>query len=310
MRFTRIVFYNWMGYNTEATAELLPGGELIKLTVYPGRAWSFAPGQHTFLHFPGIGKMWESHPFSISAWTSSGDKTEPDVGAAERLNSLEKISESEITTTVVSSSHSSTHSLPQPQQIFGAFRPGVIFIIRPEKGATRALHKHLASRSSGPQQIDVLTEGPYGQAANLRNFDRVLCIGGGIGVTALLPYVQNFASISRRIGEKETGGRKQGMTLAWTAKEKELTDAVRKMIPAKAIAAGLECLLGVTHGEEERMNVGEVVKGELRKVEKGGRLAVVVCGPAGLADEARKGVVDSVGENGVSISLFEESFTW
>lgn len=310
MLFARIIFYNWMGYSTEATAELLPGGELIKLTVYPRRAWIFAPGQHTFLYFPGIGRMWESHPFSISGWTSPDDRIEPAVGGAKRPDSLEKGSEPEITATAVSSSHSSTHSHSQPQRIFGAFRPGVTFIIRPEKGATRALHKYLASHSSGPQQIDVLTEGPYGHTTSLKHFDRVLCIGGGIGVTALLPYVQNFASISRGIGERKTGDSKQDMTLAWTTMEKELTDAVRAMIPVEAIGAGLEVRLGVTHGEEERMDVGEVVRGELRKVIKGGRLAVVVCGPAGLTDEARKGVVDCVGENRVSISLIEESFTW
>jgi NAD(P)H-flavin reductase len=40
----------------------------------------------------------------------------------------------------------------------------------------------------GPQIFPVWLEGPYGHAANLKNEDTILCIGG-IGFTTLLAYV-------------------------------------------------------------------------------------------------------------------------
>lgn len=57
-----------------------------------------------------------------------------------------------------------------------------------------------------------------------------------------------------------------------------------------------------------RFDVGEVVKAEAEKVD-GGRLGVVVCGPAGMCDEVRDSVVQVLG-NGVKVELCVEAFCW
>jgi predicted ferric reductase len=308
MRFARVMFYNWVGGRTEASAELLHGGEIIRLTVSPGRSWHYQPGQYTFLYFPGIGRVWESHPFSVCGWSSPTEDATPSTSRCEveRDGLSEKISESEIKSTP----NDSPQQAPQSTNYHNSH--GIItFLIRPAKGVTRALQNYLASRSPGPHSIEVLTEGPYGHTANLEHFKHILCIGGGIGITALLPYVQDFTFRNQGQGAQgQNGIDKHSMTLAWTANEQELVSAVREMIPETTVSNALEVCIKVTNGEEDRMNLREIIKGEVEKVEKGGRLAVVVCGPPGMADEIRRNVVDCVGENGVLINMFEESFTW
>lgn len=44
---------------------------------------------------------------------------------------------------------------------------------------------------------------------------------------------------------------------------------------------------------------------------EGGKMAVMACGPAMMADEARRAVVDSLGRaKAEDVEYFEESFTW
>jgi NAD(P)H-flavin reductase len=159
------------------------------------------------------------------------------------------------------------------------------------------LHEHLLSKPRGVQSIRVWTEGPHGHVANLKNFEHVLLIGGGIGITALLPYAQTFAS-----SRTET----QTMTLAYTAREPELVAVVKQILPGGI--EELEIDIKVTESESMRMDLGAVIKREASKAGKS-RLAVVVCGPAELADEVRREAVKVVGE-GKRVELFEESFCW
>jgi NAD(P)H-flavin reductase len=131
----------------------------------------------------------------------------------------------------------------------------------------------------------------------LKNFEHVLLIGGGIGITGLLPYAQAFSW---------TRSEKQTMTLAYTAREPELVAVVQKMMPNEV--EGLEFSIKATQNENARMDIGAVLRSEASKIERSS-LAVVVCGPPGLADEVRREAVKIVGE-GMRVTLFEESFCW
>lgn len=288
VRLGKLVYYNWAGVSTEATVELLPGDDLIKLTVVPGRSWRYGAGQHTFLSFPSLGyRPWESHPFSIVGWGSS---PLPAI-ASDSTPSLQQCSSdnekkgADTTCTPVSTPQSTVDE------------KSVTLLIRPSRGVTKTLHQHLLSKPRGSHFISVLSEGPHGHAANLKNFEHVLLIGGGIGITALLPYTQAFAC---------TKPKKQTMTLAYTAKESELIDTVQQMLPREA--EGLEIDIKLTQNESARMDIGAVLRREAAKMGKG-RFAIVVCGPAGLADEVRREAVKVV-RQGTGVVLFEESFCW
>lgn len=288
VRFGKLVYYNWVGVCTTATAELLPGDKLIKLTVVPGRGWSYGAGQHSFLSFPSLGyRPWESHPFSIAGWGSSLTAS---VTSTSLTSLQESGSDNEKNTAVIT-------AMPVSTPLHTTDAKSVMFLIRPHKGITKKLHQHLLSKPRGPQSIRVWTEGPHGHIAKLKNFEHVLLIGGGIGITTLLPYVQAFACTS-------TGD--QTMTLVYTAREPELIAAVHRMLPGNI--EGLQIDLKATESENTRMGIGAVLRREAAKAGKR-KLAVVVCGPARLADEVRQEVVKVVGE-GRGIELFEESFSW
>lgn len=55
--------------------EEIPGCNILHVTVFPRVARGVGPGQHTFLYFPGLGKFWESHPFSIAGWETTTTTT-------------------------------------------------------------------------------------------------------------------------------------------------------------------------------------------------------------------------------------------
>ena len=62
----------------------------------------------------------------------------------------------------------------------------------------------------------------------------------------------------------------------------------------------------------DRPDVRDEVRGAARELGARERLAVVACGPARMADDAREAVVDvlGTGREGSSIEYFEESFNW
>jgi len=288
VRFGRLVYFNWVGVSTTATAELLTGDELIKLNIVPGRSWSYSAGQHTFLSFPSLGyRPWESHPFSIAGWGSSATAPVAFGARSPRGSTSENEKKTvEITSTPIS------NLLPTENM------KSITFLIRAEKGVTKSLQQYLLSKPRGPQPIQVWTEGPHGYTVKLDNFGHVLLIGGGIGVTALLPYAQVFAL---KKSEKQT------MTLAYTAREPELITLVKQILHSDV--KGLEVNVRVTETESERMDIGAVLRKEAAKGGGNSRLAVVVCGPPELADEVRREAVKVVGD-GMGVALFEENFCW
>jgi len=287
-RLGRLLYYNGIGVRTQATAELLPGDDLIKLVIVPGRGWRYGAGQHTFLSFPGLGyRPWESHPYSIVGWSTSPTSS---IASSTAPSLQERSSSNEKNPTDITSHPIHIHSPSDNAK-------SITFLIRPYNGITETLHRYLVNKSRGPQPIRVWAEGPHGHAAKLTNFEHVLLIGGGIGITALLPYAQAFAG---------TRIEKQTMTLAYTAREPELIATIQQMLPSDT--EGLEVNLTTTNCENSRMDIGAVIRRESAKVGTE-RLAVVVCGPPGLADEVRREAVAVVG-SGKRVHLFEESFSW
>lgn len=339
-RMAIVVYRNMVGSTTtQAVAELTPGGTFMKLTVYPSKNWTFKPGQHAFLYFPSTGRFWENHPFSIAGWDTgstttlthtSGTGTQQESGTVDHHKDIEK--DLQITTAPLpdsnsTSSHpvshaSSSHITHSPSSTNHTHhhpalssRPSITFLLRPMSGLTSSLHRDLSLTPTKPTYLPLTLEGPYGHAIDLSYADSILCIGGGIGITALLSYVQYFVEARRTNSPTVKATR---LVLAWSYREREFASIVRGMLPLDARAMGVECLWTCTGSEacvkegEEGVGVGRLDVGKVLMEEVGSvkRLAVLVCAPGGLADGVRREVVRLHGEGGTRIDLHEDSFAW
>jgi predicted ferric reductase len=319
----RIILLNWKSWflpsHPSAVVELLPGDEFIKVTVFPSLIWNFSAGQHCYLYFPNLKtNPFQSHPFSIGSWNigllSEQQRTPNEISPSidpgypppalprhSTHNSIEPIIELQ-EFPLNNTSQSPTSILPS--------KPSISFILRPEHGVTRHLHNRLLK--SRKEKISVIIEGPYGSAPStkLNHADTILAIGGGIGITSILGYLQLYLSETEK-GRKRRPSR---LILFWTAREESLIAAVKSQIgdleelKAKGVEVRIVCT-GI--GDEARVGVGEVVQREV--LSEGGKrrkVCVVCCGPGALADGVRKSVVGVVGKKGVSVDLVEEAFCW
>ncbi len=309
-RLARVAYYNPLG-GSKALVEAIPGCNALQITIFPraATASAFGPAQHTFVYISGLPKFWESHPFSIAAWTTT---TSPPTPPSPSSDSPSK----EPTNIAITPSHN------EP--------PSIRLLIRPHKGATSRLPSLLQSSPSTPLSIKVHTEGPYaGHRATLhplRAADTILCVAGGIGVTHILGFLQHL----RESREKKGGeSRAQRVVLAWSVRERGLLEYVRREFLADLEGRGVEGLFWCTgeevdgggeKAEEEggsgpaaaagvrtgRMDVGGVLRG---CVEVGSLTSVLVCAPGGMADEVTRQVVKCARE-GFRVDLVEEAFAW
>lgn len=315
----RIVLLNWKSWylssHPSAIAELLPGDEFIRITVFPSFKWKVSAGQHCFLYFLNLKtNPFQSHPFSIASWNDGS------MSQTHRLNPAAPVSEPPPQTGAQRSSNSSyipifelqgltqnaTHQFPQPLPS----KPSISFLIRQEHGATKHLHAHLLKSKSSKVRTSVLVEGPYGSApiTKLQSADTILAVAGGIGITSIMGFLQMYLS---SFGKKVRPTR---FALNWTVREESLIQAVRAQIGdiEELKGRGVDVKIVWTgNGDENRIDVKEVVGKEIEsEATKGRSVCVVSCGPGALADGVRKAVVGCVGKKGVRVELVEEAFCW
>jgi hypothetical protein len=230
----------------------------------PGVRWTPAPGRHAYAYWPGLAgfRMWENHPFSIipaSYLTPTGPGAVRD-SSSEDVKDIENDGTPHLSVKPVASSS------------------GVVFYVRKATGMTARL----------PSSGRVLTwlEGPYHNTSSsaVLTTDRLLLIGGGIGVTGLVPFLRAHGNAK----------------LYWSLREKD---------------EGLMHDLGPALRDAEqdirinsRLDVRELLEDEGAK--GWGRIGVVVCGPGGLCDDVRD-VVTRLGRSyGGKWELDVEAFSW
>ncbi|KAF9877127.1 ferric-chelate reductase [Colletotrichum karsti] len=313
-RITRVAYYNRL-LGSKAVLEAIPDSNVMHLTVYPHVAWEFRPGQHSVLYFPGLGRFWENHPFSVAGWKGATNPVSVDTAAIQE--DLAKDPRVKVATSEVEQGTPAS----------------VSFLIRSHSGTTAHLHRRLALSTSSSINLSVYTEGPYGghRARHwpLLTADTVLCIAGGIGVTGVLGYVQEYASTVINGDEESRGAVKKAkrFILAWSAQEMSLIEHVRQRFLDNAL--GVECSFwctgasipmaafkGTSRRDTETTITTGVIFGRMdteavirHYLEEGCRTTVLVCGPSGMADEATKHVVNSV-RDGYAVDLIEEPFAW
>lgn len=242
---------------------------------------------HAYLYFPTLTwRVWENHPFSI---------------AGGMLHSSEPANDANDKETPVASSASSSHASPttdieKAPAIYvkpmnrhtskaGGSKLGLSFVIRTHAGTTSLLRL----RKSLPVLVESSYKGSLLHSSNsvLNQHPRLLCIAGGVGVTALIPLLASHH-----------GDRK----LTWSVRHESLFSGVRDLMESNAMA-GVDVVMTVG----QRMDIRSLIEAEA--AHEGGSLAVVVSGPPGMADEARMAVT-AVATRGVEITFVEESYSW
>lgn len=244
-----------------------------------------------YIYFPTLTwRVWENHPFSIAggllhntsgvpsaevkpAVSSSASSTSASPTSADLEIATEKKEPHTTSTPILATKQASTPTL------------GLTFIIRTHTGTTSLLR----NRTSLP----VLVESSYTGSllhpthALLNEHPRLLCIAGGVGVTALLPLLASHR-----------GSRK----LAWGMRNESLMNGLRDLVVESHAMAGVE----VSTVVGRRMDIRKVVEEEVSGL---GGLAVVVSGPPGMADEVRLAVAE-VARRRCEVVFVEESYSW
>ena len=157
---------------------------------------------------------------------------------------------------------------------------GVTLFLRQRAGATSALRTHA--------RLLTFVEGKYANHSTSKAAlcDRLLLIGGGIGVTALVPFTANHFNIK----------------LCWSLKEsarcllEELGGALSR-VDDKEIIVG------------QRINVHDLLAAEVRAGWE--RVGVIVAGPGELCDNVTAAVVTAA--KTFTLTTFElevEAYSW
>lgn len=232
-----------------------------------GVRFSGKPGRHGYVYFPTINRLrpWENHPFSTNAtgllrsYGANSSATPPSWSSDKERSGVET-SEVGSTGTLITTD-------------------GITLYIRKSDGMTRSLVKH----ASHP----VLLDGPYpnNNPNAVLNCDRVLLIGGGIGITGLLAFLPAHRNVK----------------LAWCVNQN-----------TEAVVEDLKPVLESIPDREIRMGERLDVEALLREEAGAGyaRVGVVVCGPGGLCDDVRT-LVSSLGRHEKTVFELEvEAFSW
>ncbi|KAG9662696.1 hypothetical protein KCU64_g1786, partial [Aureobasidium melanogenum] len=318
MRLFRLVYYNYSG-SPIAVVKQIPHTDILQMTIHPKKAWKVRPGQHSFLYIPLLGKPWENHPFTIASWSCSEPTGTTPVGANIAIDKEAEVHNMEID---VSSDSQHNHYSHDPDQ--------VVCLMRARNGMTASLLRKLRRSEASSLPMSIITEGLYGGHRStllpLKSADTILCVAGGIGITSCMSFLQQYVNESRssELASKSLMSCATKFVLAWSAREEALMQHVSSSLLPDPTAEqqnkhleyrfwctgeqssqdkGLERGINLRRG---RMNVGEVIRSVAGK---GKTVAVVVCAPGGMSDEAREAVVGCL-RNGIRVDLIEEAFAW
>lgn len=269
-------------------------------------------GGVVYLCFPTLRWMfWENHPFSVisseateAAVADEPEATQTTIPSSEKAGPHAK----KCAAGVVSIPSPSSPLQNAPVAPTSSKKPGqprTTIIVRTRTGVTARLAARLATAASTtgtPLRLPVLIEGSYQYSGSaerrLRSCTSVLCIAGGVGVTAVLPLLLRRGACSAL----PSGSPKRGR-LVWAVRDGSLPAALAPELAALQ-AAGVEVETSVG----KRVDLGAALEQEV--LAGGDLLGVVVCGPPGMADEVRAKVTQ-LGRSGRRAVVFvDEAFSW
>ena len=219
---------------------------------------------HAYLYFPTLTwRVWENHPFSVA---STVLPVSDQSGTLDHHRDLEKLGSS--------SDGSDSDMRGNPSQ--SPTKVGLSFLVRTKTGVTGQLRKHA--------RLPVLVESAYDPHVNLSQYSLLICIAGGVGITACVPFLRAHPGTTK---------------LFWGARSQKIIDTMTPSL------GGVEMKSYVG----ERMNITEVLQREL--IDSASTAVVLVSGPSEMADEVRC-VISELGrqKKGIRVKLIEEAFSW
>jgi predicted ferric reductase len=208
---------------------------------------------HVYLYFLQM-RFWENHPFSVASSTVQQDQLPSREGDSPVAD-------------VKSNNMRTTQTVARSLDQMG--KPGIVFFLRTLDGATKALQ--------AKSQVKVLIEGSYGKYEDLSEYPTLVCIAGGVGVTACLPYLRTHPGKAY---------------LYWGSRSQSLVHSMKPLTQN----FNTEITIG------QRLDLMSILDGQV------GDFAVVVSGPASMMDETRE-IVSTLSRR-KRVKLVPESFTW
>ncbi|CAG8133829.1 unnamed protein product [Penicillium olsonii] len=289
-----------------------------------------SPGQYYFLYQPFRLTGWESHPFTIGAWHYEvGDKTLLEPASARDVNNSLDVSHVPLLAGGATDSEYQRNWTRDSMGEAESPELRMIFWVRPYDGWTRELRQQCLRSPDLTTETTVLLEGPYGDTFPLWRYESVLIIVGGTGIASAVPYIQDHLRRSDEGWEENPENEKtrvRDIELVWTTRQAAFIHDVsrRELKPALArndFSASFYATRDST-AYEDLNNCGYEVQGGRPHLQSlimsracdassaGSSLAILVCGPSGMADEARAATHLAMRQGHRSIKFVEESFTW
>lgn len=301
-RLTRLARMTWQGYRTAVVTSIKDtGGEYLRIDVEGGR---LDGGGVAYLCFPTLSwRFWETHPFSIAFSRDNDDDFEGSASTSDLEDAAQRVDLEKSGDLNVQGNDSPVTS-PTTQGVSGTRTLSTTtFFARVRAGLTRQVAARVAT-SGTPTRFRVLLDGPYhhsGDITQLAHCSSVLYIAGGVGITAVLPYLHRRHTHSSRPSWLFWGSRKTG-----------LVSALAPHIAALPRNVAVETTVG------QRLDLDAILKRHLLPrpdspdPDGNGPLGIVVCGPPGMADDVRYRVVQLVrdGSSQRPYVLLDEAFGW
>ncbi|TDZ22658.1 Ferric/cupric reductase transmembrane component B [Colletotrichum orbiculare MAFF 240422] len=290
-RVFRLVRTFWQGLRW-ATVTTVDGvdGEYLRIEVEGKQLDSGV----VYLGFPTLTwRPWETHPFSVAYAETAGVSTHQSQSRqAEALTPTDSDKTDPASPAIESDPEKATNLTQSPR---GSTEPrktnATVFYCRTRGGITSTL----AAKASPTARVRVLLEGPYHHSGHtspqISHCADMLCIAGGVGITACLPFVRQQAP---------AGSAK----LYWSSRHQGLVTALAPAINSLPANVQVETVVG------ERLKLDAILAKELTAGP--GALAVIVCGPPGMADEVRSKIIEASREYLKSrpYVLVDEAFAW
>jgi predicted ferric reductase len=317
----RLAFLNWKVFlgKRSGSIEYHAEQDFLRINVNPSFHFKPLPGTYYFLYFPSMWRGWESHPFTLSSWTGSDKETCSEHKAITSISSLQGQFDTKDGTTVTARSSTIGSDLSTDEGIKFSF------LVKPYRGFTSKL-KQSVIQAGNSKQLPILIEGPYGEKHTLYRHENVILIAGGSGITASVPYLHEL--LNGKTGISSPQVKTKRIHIVFSARTKGfMLDVLAKELRSAMTRLEVTMDLAITRMEssEDEVN-GDILKNDVnlsfkrldipaiirsQAAEAVGETAVFVCGPAKMADQARRTVVDITGETKDNqVHYYEEVFGW
>jgi NAD(P)H-flavin reductase len=288
-RLIRIGRMMFQGLKT-AVVTVVPGtdGEYVRIEVEGKELKSGV----AYVCFPTLSwRFWETHPFSVSGYISG-----PPQSHLHRSNSS---TGSDSSPRPEDSNEKGASASVAATPIRGATtQTNTTFFARTRGGITKALKEKACREEDQKVRMRILIDGPYSHSGNvhsqLAQCSSILCIVGGVGITAVLPFLKDS-------GTKHT-------KLFWSSRKVGLVEDLTPTLGSFCSNTEVKTLVG------ERFDLDTIIQQVLvdHDGSSNGAVAILVSGPPGLADDVRHKVIKAArsSEQSRTFVLIDEAFSW